>query len=79
MFKQQNGQLGMRFIQKAFLCDSTREDTCYLFMKMLKAMGQYSKAINVFIRHKNGMIDKYGVENSKRVTLLYEEILKELS
>lgn len=79
MFKQQNGQLGMRFIQKAFLCDSTREDTCYLLMKMLKAMGQYSKAINVFIRHKNGMIDKYGVENSKRVTLLYEEILKELS
>ena len=48
-------------------------------MKMLEAMGQYSKAINVFIRHKNGMIDKYGVENSKRVTLLYEEILKELS
>ena len=77
--KQQNGQLSLRFVQKAFLCDSSREDSCYVLMKMLMAMGQYSKAINVFMRHKNTMIDKYGVENSKRVSHLYEEILKELS
>ncbi len=77
--KQKNIDLSTRFIQKAFLCDSAREDSCYMLMKIFRASGQYSKAINVFVRHRNTMIDRYGVENSKRVGQLYEEILEELS
>lgn len=71
--------LAERVVRQAFSLDTTREDTCFLFMKVQHALGQRSGAIMTFLNHRQSLVDRFGIDPSKKLSNLYEEILEEVS
>ena len=68
-----------RVARQAFSLDTTREDTCFMFMKVQHALGQRSGAIMTFLNHRQSLVDQFGIDPSKKLSNLYEEILGEVS
>ena len=68
-----------RVARQAFSLDTTREDTCFMFMKVQHALGQRSGAIMTFLNHRQSLVDRFGIDPSKKLSNLYEEILGEVS
>lgn len=71
--------VAQKVASKAFSFDKTREDTCLLLMKLLCESGQRSGAITTFLTHRQCLVEEFGIDPSKRLNKLYEEILEEVS
>lgn len=71
--------LAERIASKAFSLDEAREDTCCTLMEIKRDLGQRSSAIMVFVAHRQRLVDKFGIDPSKRLYKLYEDILEEVS
>lgn len=72
-------RLSLRYAQFAFAIDPTREDVCFLLMKIHRLLGQYMTAMTTFIQCRKTLVERFGVEGSKRLETLYREILLEIS
>lgn len=72
-------KLAQRFAAFAFETDPSREDVCYLFMSMQKRLGQFAGAISTFMMCRRVLVDRFGIDGSRRLDALYEEILNEVS
>lgn len=69
----------LRYASFAFHVDATREDVCYQAMKAQKMLGQFAAAISTFMRCRRALIERFGLDGSRRLDALYEEILRESS
>lgn len=69
----------LRYASFAFHVDATREDVCYQAMKAQKLLGQFAGAISTFMRCRRALIERFGIDGSRRLDSLYEEILRETS
>lgn len=69
----------LRYASFAFHVDATREDVCYQAMKAQKMLGQFAGAISTFMRCRRALVERFGIDGSRRLDSLYEEILRETS
>lgn len=72
-------KLAQRYAAFAFEADPTREDVCYLYMSIQKRLGQFAGAISTFMMCRRMLVDRFGIDGSRRLDALYEEILNEVS
>lgn len=52
---------------------------CYLYMFIQKELGHYTGAINTYVECRGALVDEYGIDAPRRLDVLYEEIIKEVS
>lgn len=69
----------LQYASFAFQVDPTREDVCYVYMNTLKRLGQFTAAISSYLECHSALVERYGIEASRRLDTLYEEILNEVS
>lgn len=72
-------KLAQHFAAFAFEIDPSREDVCYLYMSTQKRLGQFAGAISTFMMCRRALVERFGIDGSKRLDALYEEILNEVS
>lgn len=77
--KQGDLRSALHYSSYAFALDPTREDVCYLFMTIQKRLGQFTGAMSTFMGCRKALVDRFGVDGSRRLDALYEEILHEVS
>lgn len=63
------------FAHKAVIRDSSREDTYLLLMKCQMAAGQRTPAMDTYYACKRYLDDKLGLEPSKRLNLMYKNLV----
>lgn len=79
LMREENYQLAARFAEYAFLLNHAREDVCYVWMLALRSINQHANALIAYMECRRAMAEEFGIDCSKRLSLLYEEILKEVS
>lgn len=79
LFMQGEVRAALRYASFAFQIDPTREDVCFLYMNVQKHLGQLTSAISTFMNCRRALVERFGIDGSRRLESLYEEILKEVS
>lgn len=79
LMREENYQLAAHFAEYAFLLNHAREDVCYVWMLALRGINQHANALTAYMECRRAMAEEFGIDCSKRLSLLYEEILKEVS
>lgn len=71
--------LALRFASFAFHVDHTREDVCYHYMLAQKLLGQRAGAISTYISCHRALVDRFGIDGSRRLDGLYRQIINEVT
>lgn len=79
LFKEGQASRAMHFASEAFHKDEAREDSCYTYMVIQRKLGLKTGALTTYAQCKEAMAERYGVDPPKRLEMLYQEILKEVS
>ncbi len=79
IYSKGNRYVALHFAGFAFEQNIAREDVCYLYMFIQKELGHYTGAINTYVECRGALVDEYGIDAPRRLDVLYEEIIKEVS
>lgn len=79
IFKYGNKYVALHFAAFAFAQTITREDVSYNYMRILKELGNHTIAIDAYWECRDAIVEKYGIDASRRLDGLYAEIIKEAS
>lgn len=71
--------LALHFASFAFHVEPTREDVCYHYMLAQKMLGQRAGAISTYISCRRALVERMGMDGSRRLDELYSQILNEVS
>lgn len=69
----------LEYARFAFTQDTTREDVCCLFAELQKSLGQFASAISTVMSCRRALVDRFGIDGSRRLDDLYTQILDETS
>lgn len=79
LLKAGNYAEALQWCSYAFQLSPTREDVCFEYMTSLKNTGQYGSAISTFLECRSALVEKFGINASRRLDALYDDILSEVS
>lgn len=69
----------LEYARFAFTQDTTREDVCCQFAELQKSLGQFASAISTVMSCRRALVDRFGIDGSRRLDDLYTQILDETS
>ncbi len=68
----------LHFALFAYAIEPAREDVCYTVMVLQKQLGQSAGAIATFLGCRRALIDRFGIDASRRLDALYRQIIEEM-
>ena len=68
----------LHFALFAYAIEPAREDVCYTVMVLQKQLGQSAGAIATFLGCRRALIDRLGIDASRRLDALYRQIIEEM-
>lgn len=77
LIKNNDYHFALRFLEFAECVDPFNEQVCYLQAQVLRKIHLHFRAMDCITLFRKRAVAKYALEGSKRLTVLYEEILAE--